>query len=113
MYTSGKEKHMITHETEIWSENDNYMMWVSIDFDYLPPEYDGNHCYVMGEFVIHDVHLLEIEGYGVNGNIVYNYQRRSIDPYWLEILDSKLYDIVDGEAEGWSRLAHELVEAAV
>jgi hypothetical protein len=100
---------MTTHNTEIWSENDNYMMWVSIDFDYLPEEYLGDQCYVRGELVIHDVHLLEMEGYGVKGNIVYNRKRSTIDPGWLEYTDAELYDIVDGEAEGWSRLAEELV----
>jgi hypothetical protein len=109
MYTSGKEKHMTTHETEIWNERNTYMMWVSIDFDYLPPEYDSDFCYVRGELVIHNVHLLEMEGYGVKGNIVYNRKRNTIDPGWLEYMNAELWHIIDREIDVWGRLAEELV----
>jgi hypothetical protein len=103
---------MTTHETEIWSENDNYMMWVSIDFEYLPPEYEGGHCYIAGEIVTYDVRVLEMEGYGAKGNIVYNRRRSTIDPGWLVSLDAELWYIVDKEIDVWGRLAEELVGAA-
>jgi hypothetical protein len=103
---------MHTHETEIWNELNTYMMWVAIDYDYLPPEYDGDICTHRGELQISEVKLLEMEGYGQNGHILYNKARRNIDPAWVEMVDYLLYHVVNDGVDDWTGIADELVEAA-
>lgn len=100
---------MPKHETEIWHGNHagTLMAWIEIDFEYLPAEHDGLD-YVDAKIVIHEVRVLAVEGYGARGNIVYNRRRNSIDPDWLEFLDTKFYNIVENEVAAWTHLAMEL-----
>lgn len=102
---------MPKHETEIWNGNHagTLMMWVEIDFEYLPPEYQDDSLYAEAKVVIHEVRVLAVEGYGAKGNIVYNRRRSTIDPEWLGILDAKADNIVEAEVAAWSHLATELV----
>lgn len=104
---------MHKHETEIWNEQDTCMMWVSIEYEYLTPEYDGSICTYRGDLVIVEVRLLEMEGYGQNGHIFYNKARNNIDPAWLGMVDYLLYHVVNDGVDDWDATAEALVEAAV
>lgn len=104
---------MHTHKTEIWNKQDTCMMWVIVEYDYYPPEYDGSLCTHRGDLIIVEVRLLEMEGYGQNGHVLYNKARNNIDPAWLETVDYLLYHVVNDGVDDWNELTEALVKVLV
>ncbi len=97
---------MYTHETMI--VEDSYTLYVEIDCDYHPPEFNREGNPAPGDIDLIDVRLRKIVGYG---KLSYTRERNTILPEWLEVVDAALYNIVDEDVASWARIADEIVEA--
>jgi hypothetical protein len=99
---------MYTHETTI--VEDSYTLYVEIDCDCYPPEWEG--VPIAGHIDLAAVRLKKIVGHDQNGKHSYTRERNTILPDWLEVIDAALYDIVDEDVASWARIADEIVDAA-